>query len=463
MNKIFKFIFVTFYLFNFFDIKSFELESLNFYEWYNQSTKNEIKEEDFLDIINKSNETHINIINDKDVWPLISQDNFPEFQNNLKKLNPKLPEYIFKPKDETPEEFKTSQYIPEINPILPCTAKINTPTNYNIYVFGDFHGNFLDFSFIYENLLEEEVINDNFELTKNSILIFLGDYTDRGPNSLELLTTLMILKIKNPYNVFLLRGNHEDLIMNVIYGFHSEIFNKIKNNKNRNNIIKQITKSYELMPTSLYLENENKTQIIHLSHAGFEIRNNPKKFIESEIKNDKNIQFDLIKKIPEEEFENIFSDFCGEIIRNFISFSLNENLYTLWNDFYEYNEEEICISFSIRSNGSLTHNYKFLEYVLNKYNLQNKIVKFIRGHSHTHVKFPKKEPSDDNEFIKLCKKFSYGTTPVNKKVITLISGSINYTDFNMHFLPTYLKLTQKDKNHWLVEAKSLNTELLNNF
>ena len=51
-------------------------------------------------------------------------------------------------------------------------------------------------------------------LQKKSVLgcgtvIFLGDYIDRGPASLDVLERLFLLKIEEPDKIILLRGNHE--------------------------------------------------------------------------------------------------------------------------------------------------------------------------------------------------------------------------------------------------------------
>jgi serine/threonine protein phosphatase 1 len=51
-----------------------------------------------------------------------------------------------------------------------------------------------------------------------TILIFLGDYIDRGPSSREVIEHLMALKARAPFELTFLRGNHEQILIDLIGG-----------------------------------------------------------------------------------------------------------------------------------------------------------------------------------------------------------------------------------------------------
>ena len=87
----------------------------------------------------------------------------------------------------------------------PLYAKIKTPC----YVFGDIHGNYADLSYF----LTSVVAFKNLMYSTGNLL-FLGDYVDRGDFGLECVVLLLALKISAPNRVLLLRGNHEDPLVN---------------------------------------------------------------------------------------------------------------------------------------------------------------------------------------------------------------------------------------------------------
>ena len=129
-----------------------------------------------------------------------------------------------------------------------------------LHVCGDIHGQYYDLLRIFEHCGYPGEYN----------YLFLGDYVDRGKQSLETISLLLCYKIKYPEKVTLLRGNHESSVTNRIYGFYDEC-------KRRYNIKlwKQFTDLFNCLPVAALIDDK-----ILCMHGG----------LSPELKNIQNIQ-----------------------------------------------------------------------------------------------------------------------------------------------------------------------------
>merc|ERR1711872_319222 len=117
-------------------------------------------------------------------------------------------------------------------------VSVNTP----VTVAGDTHGQFGD-------LLELFRTGGDVSRTK---YLFLGDYVDRGPHSVQVITLLFLLKIENPDQIVLLRGNHEARSQTQVFGFYDECLLKYGDSL----VWRLFTDTFDFMPVAALIDNK---------------------------------------------------------------------------------------------------------------------------------------------------------------------------------------------------------------
>ncbi|XP_051892392.1 serine/threonine-protein phosphatase with EF-hands 2-like isoform X2 [Pristis pectinata] len=141
------------------------------------------------------------------------------------------------------ETRKHLEHLPNINQISTCYSK-------EITICGDLHGKLDDlFLIFYKNGLP----------SPEKVYVFNGDYVDRGKHSIEILLILFAFLLVYPKGVYLNRGNHEDHIVNLRYGFTKEVMQKYQVHGSR--ILKLLQSVFSWLPLATVID--EKVLIIH--------------------------------------------------------------------------------------------------------------------------------------------------------------------------------------------------------
>lgn len=275
--------------------------------------------------------------------------------------------------------------------------KLNVLPSTIVCCMGDLHGDIHSLRTYLKELARKEYLDadDPFKIKNPNVrILFLGDYVDRGNYGIEVLYTLWRLKVENPENVIMVRGNHEDILLNLNYGFVKEFLKKFPQ---KDSLLSSIDGFYKLLPCVVYLGCPVKEVINYFQccHGGMEPGYLPNKLLESRAEYEnisilrvaKNITFNPKLKDKDKIYTALHD--CGVILQDrplpkspvkdpdkkvVVGF--------LWSDFIPYNDKEIVMS---SRQGCFSYGKPFVDAFLGCSDNRDKkytVCGILRGHQH---------------------------------------------------------------------------------
>ncbi|CAF4950538.1 unnamed protein product, partial [Rotaria sp. Silwood1] len=135
---------------------------------------------------------------------------------------------------------------------LPNVNIVSTHQSTCVTVVGDLHGSLADLMIIFHK---------NGLPSNENPYIFNGDVVDRGFQSIEIFLLISVALIVYPNNIYINRGNHEDHVLNLRYGFMKEIIHKYKSHATR--LLRLFENIYSWLPVASLIDDH-----IFVTHGG---------------------------------------------------------------------------------------------------------------------------------------------------------------------------------------------------
>ena len=233
----------------------------------------------------------------------------------------------------------------EIVASQPNILKVSAP----VKVFGDIHGQYIDLMNFFSKWGSPSE-GPNGDIMTNDYL-FLGDFVDRGNLSLETICLLMALKVKYPDRIHLIRGKHEDILINSGFGFQNECQGRLHDeSENDDSLFALINNFFEYLPFAAIIEDK-----ILCVHGG--IGSNVKKLSDIE---DIKRPFEVVHEAQTRDQKLVMD--------------------LLWSDPTD-NDEEFGIQPNLqRDSNNLGHIVKYGPDIVKKFLKDNNLSYIIRGH-----------------------------------------------------------------------------------
>ncbi len=310
------------------------------------------------------------------------------------------------------KERSTGHYKPYFEKLV---LDKETAAKKKVFVFADLHGDIESLAQMLEKFESDDLLfidhEQNVTITDPDLLfIFTGDYVDRGQHGAEVLNTVYNLKVKNPNNVILTRGNHEEMAQNQGEGnFVSELCAKYKlkpfENSNHKDKLKKIFASYKFLPSAFFLgvRENGHTNFLKFCHGGFDAGSNPYLFLRNDafthmlitklmryntLRNIGLKNPELAKKINLDDLEKQFPNH----IKNIEQFSDSdwEGFGEVWGDFNFNPEDQSLLIDGGRGEQSVACNKELVKILCQEASSKDcTLVATIRGHQHNEDTMPK--------------------------------------------------------------------------
>lgn len=226
-------------------------------------------------------------------------------QNTNAWLDKKTPEDAFFTQEEMKKHAQAVFYKDEHEKLY--AQKLIVPAGSQIAFQGDLHGDMKGLLAFLSYLIEHKHLDaQTLKIKKKNFYIgFLGDYTDRGMYGAEVIYTILRLKMQNPRQVFMVRGNHEHNDINQAYGFHTELITKFGLDES-DEIIEKLNTMYRILPVVLYLgtAEQGKVNYVQCNHGGIEWGYIPTQLLNAS----PSISFEWIEKLSRQANLNLARD-----------------------------------------------------------------------------------------------------------------------------------------------------------
>lgn len=238
-------------------------------------------------------------------------------------------------------DFTRAWYANDDVPFLPFAQRLVLPDDAVAVVMGDLHGDVRSLLAALDELNGRKILDGfDFRDAKHH-LVFLGDFCDRGAYGVEVLYTLLRLKLANPARVHLARGNHEDFNIVSRFGFLGELRYKFGKDAN----ITKLMRAYDLLPVVIYLG--TKADFLQMNHGGMEPGYDPRGLLAAPGE----VRYQLLGKLAQKAYHKAHPGWLGkgrkaldaadEHLRDFTPDSPTgpRPLGFMWNDFTVFADE----------------------------------------------------------------------------------------------------------------------------